>query len=714
MYDAFNRRSLMPLQKLQFRPGINRETTSYSNEGGWFDMDKVRFRFGYPEKIGGWIKQSSNSFLGTARALHPWVALDGTNYLGTGTNLKYYINEGTQYYDITPIRLTTSAGDVVFGTGADTLNGAVLAAAESIVLTSSSGFPASGRIKIGSEVITYAAISSNTLTGCTRGQNETTAADHADGAAVTCATITVTDSSHGALNGDFVTFSGAASLGGVITANVLNQEYEITAIVSDDAYQIEARTVSTIPSITTTDGLNPTFVFANTSDSGNGGGSIVGVYQINTGLDTTISGNGWGAGSWGRSTWNSAADLTASGQTLRIWSHDNFGEDLVINDRDGNIYYWDKTNGTGSRAVVLSSLSGANKVPTVAKQVMVSDKDRHVIAFGCDPETAEGTQDPLLIRFSDQEDVTQWQSLVTNTAGDLRIGSGSKIITAVETRQQILVFTDVSLHAMQFLGPPFTFGINSISENITIAGPLASIAVEDNVFWMGAEEFYVYGGSVQRLPCSVRDYVFTNINTDQLEKVTAGVNSAFAEVTWFYPSASSSENDSYITYNYEQKIWYYGTLGRTVWLDRGVNAEPISAGTDHYLYLHEIGFDDGSTEPSTAISAFIESSQMDLGEGEQFAFMRRLIPDMTFRNSTAASPSATMTLKVRNFPGGNYLDSDASSVAKTASVPVEQFTEQVFVRLRGRSFAFRIDSSNTGVAWRLGSPRVDIRPDGRR
>ena len=706
----------MPLQKLQFRPGINRETTSYSNEGGWFDMDKVRFRFGYPEKIGGWIQQSSNSFLGTARALHPWVALDGTNYLGTGTNLKYFINEGTQYYDITPIRLTTSAGDVVFGTGADTLDGAVLAADESIVLTSSSGFPASGRIKIGSEEITYAAISSNTLTGCTRGQNGTTAAGHADDAAVTCATITVTDSNHGALNGDFVTFSGAASLGGVITAAVLNQEYEITDIVSDDAYQIEARTVSTIPSITTTDGLNPTFVFANTSDSGNGGGSIVGAYQINTGLDTTISGNGWGAGSWGRGTWNSGADLTASGQTLRIWSHDNFGEDLVINVRDGGLFYWDKSNASGvnGRAVSLSSLAGANKVPTIAKQVMVSDKDRHVIAFGCDPETAEGTQDPLLIRFSDQENIVEWQSLVTNTAGDLRIGSGSKIITAIETRQQILVYTDVSLHAMQFLGPPFTFGINSISEGITIAGPLAAIAVEDNVFWMGAEEFYVYGGSVQRLPCSVRDYVFTNINTDQLEKVTAGVNSAFAEVTWFYPSASSTENDSYVTYNYQQKIWYYGTLSRTVWLDRGVNADPIAAGTDHYLYLHEIGFDDGSTTPATAISAYIESSQMDLGEGEQFAFMRRLIPDMTFRNSTADTPSATMTLKVRNFPGGNYLDSDASSVAKTASVPVEQFTEQVFVRLRGRSFAFRIDSSNTGVAWRLGSPRVDIRPDGRR
>ena len=584
------------------------------------------------------------------------------------------------------------------------------------MLTSSSGFPASGLIKIGSEEITYASISSNTLTGCTRGQNGTTAAQHADNAAVTCATITVTDSNHGALDNDFVTFSGAATLGGVITAAVLNQEYEITSIVSDDAYQIEARIVSTIPSITTTGGLNQTFVFANASDSGNGGGSIVGAYQINTGLDTTISGNGWGAGNWGRGTWNSNADLSASGQTLRIWSHDNFGEDLLINVRDGGLFYWDKSNASGvnGRSVSLSSLAGASKVPTVAKQVMVSDKDRHVIAFGCDPETDEGNQDPLLIRFSDQENLTEWQSLATNTAGDLRIGSGSKIITAIETRQQILVFTDVSLHAMQFLGPPFTFGISSISEGLTIAGPLAAIAVEDNVFWMGAQEFYTFGGRVQRLPCSVRDYVFTNINDDQMEKVTASVNSAFAEVTWFYPSASSSENDSYVTYNYEQKIWYYGTLGRTVWLDRGVNADPIAAGTDHYLYLHEIGFDDGSTEPATAISAYIESSQMDLGEGEQFAFMRRLIPDLTFRNSTASAPSATMTLKVRNFPGGNYLDSDANSVAKTASVPIEQFTEQVFVRLRGRSFAFRIDSSDTGVGWRLGSPRVDIRPDGRR
>ncbi|HBR55781.1 MAG TPA: hypothetical protein DEA82_16980, partial [Flavobacteriaceae bacterium] len=515
---------------------------------------------------------------------------------------------------------------------------------------------------------------------------------------------------------DFVTFSGSASLGGNVTAAIVNQEYQITTIVSSSIYQVEARIVESISSITKSYGLNETFVFASTSDSANGGSSVVGAYQINTGLDTTIVGNGWSAGGWGRSTWGSAADLTASGDTLRIWSHDNFGEDLVINVRDGGLFYWDKSTalGVNARAVPISSLAGANKVPIIAKQVIVSDIDRHVIAFGCDPETAEGTQDPLLIRFSDQENITEWQSLITNTAGDLRIGSGSKIVTAIETRQQILVFTDVSLHAMQFLGPPFTFGINSISEGITIASPLSAIAVEDNVFWMGAEEFYVYGGTVQRLPCSVRDYVFSNINSNQLEKVTAGVNSAFSEVTWFYPSASSEENDSYVTYNYQQKIWYYGTLSRTVWLDRGVNAEPIAAGTDHFLYLQEIGFDDGSTSPSTAISSYIESSQMDLGDGEQFSFMRRLIPDMTFRNSTAAVPSATMTLKVRNFPGGNYLDSNENSITKTASVPIEQFTEQVFVRLRGRSFAFRIESEDTGVAWRLGSPRVDIRPDGRR
>lgn len=704
----------MPLTKLQFRPGINRETTSYSNEGGWFDMDKVRFRFGFPEKIGGWEPSSSTYFLGTCRALHPWVALNGERYLGVGTHLKYYINEGGGYNDITPIRATTAAGDVTFSASANTLSAGISAIDDNIPLTSANGFPDSGIIKIGTEIISYANISSNTLVGCVRGIRSTTAAAHSSSAAVTCSTIIVTDTAHGALENDFVTFSGAATLGDAVTAEILNQEYQIVYVKNDNSYYINVRSVALISSITASGGIDDTLVFASTSDSGNGGSSVVGTYQINTGLDTTITGTGWGAGTWSRGTWGSAASLSASGQTLRIWSHDNFGEDLLINVRDGDIFYWDKSNGVSTRAVELASLAGANTTPTIAKKVLVSDRDRHIIAFGCDSQTNPGVQDPLLIRFSDQESLTDWAATATNTAGDLRLGSGSEIITAIETRQQVLVYTDVSLHAMQFLGPPFTFGINTVSENITIAGPLAAIAVEDNVFWMGAEEFYVYGGAVQRLPCTVRDYVFSDINTDQLEKVTASTNTAFSEVWWFYPSASSSENDRYVVYNYQQQIWYYGTLARTVWLDRGVEDLPVAAGTDHVLYFHEQGFDDGSTNPASGISAYIESSQMDLGEGDQFAFLRRMIPDLTFRDSTNQTPQATMTLKARNYPGGNYLQSNAKIVEKTASVPVEQFTEQVNVRLRGRSFAFKIETSDAGTTWRLGSPRVDVQPDGMR
>ena len=704
----------MPLTKLQFRPGINRETTSYSNEGGWFDMDKVRFRFGYPEKIGGWEKTSATYFLGTCRALHPWVALQGERYLGVGTHLKYYINEGGGYNDITPIRVTTSAGDVTFSASANTLGANVAIGDTSITLTSASGFPESGRIKINSEIITYAAVSGNVLQGCLRGQSSTTEAAHTSGDAVLCATLIVTDADHGVLENDFVTYSGAATLGGNITAAVLNQEYQVLSKVNANSYLIEAREEASLNSITTTTGYTPTYVFASTSDSGNGGSSVVGAYQINTGLDTTIVGTGWGAGTWSRGSWGSAASLAASGQTLRIWSHDNFGEDLLINVRDAGIYYWDKTNGVSTRAVAISDLAGANTAPTIAKKVLVSDRDRHVIAFGCDPQDNIGTQDPLLIRFSDQESITDWAATATNTAGDLRLGSGSEIITAVETRQQVLVFTDVSLHAMQFLGPPFTFGINTVSENITIASPLSAIAIEDQVYWMGAEEFYVYAGNVQRLPCSVRDYVFSDINTDQLEKVTASTNTAFSEVWWFYPSASSTECDKYVVYNYQQQIWYYGSLNRTVWLDRGVESFPIAASTDHALYFHERGFDDGSTAPASAITSFIESSQMSLGDGDNFVFLRKLIPDLTFRDSTAAAPSATMTLQTRNYPGGQYLQTNSKTVSKTASVPVEQWTNEVNMRLRGRSFAFKIETTDTGVGWRLGSPRVEVQPDGMR
>jgi hypothetical protein len=641
----------MPLQKLQFRPGVNRETTSYTNEGGWFDCDKVRFRFGTPEKIGGWERLSGKSFLGTCRALHPFVALDGTSYIGVGTHLKYYIEEGGGYNDITPIRQTTAAGDVTFA--------------------------------------------------ATNGSS----------------TITVTDTNHGANENDFVTFSGAVSLGGQITADVLNQEYQIARIENANTYEIVAREVNTLADITIDGQYTPVPVVADGSDTGNGGASVVGTYQVQTGLDTTVAGTGWGAGTWSRGAWGSGATLTAIGDTLRIWSHDNFGEDLIINIRNGGIYYWDKSTSSApfTRAVALSDLAGADATtPTIAKQVMISDRDRHVIVFGCDPENNIGTQDPLLIRFSDQENPLVWAASATNTAGDLRIGTGSEIITALETRQQILVFTNVSLHAMQYLGPPFTFGINEIATNVTIAGPLAAVAVDDLVFWMGEEDFYMYTGQVQKLPCSVRSYVFNDFNVSQQEKVTAGVNSAYSEIWWFYPSANSENIDKYVVFNYQEQVWYYGALPRSVWLDRGINQYPIAASLDGYLYFHEFGFDDGSVNPPASIDSYIESSQMSIGAGDNFVFLSRLIPDVTFNGSTAESPSVDFTLQTRNWPGAAYSSTTDSSVTRSATVPVEQFTNVVNIRLRGRSFAFKIASDETGVGWRLGTPRVDMRQDGRR
>tara|TARA_R100001198_G_scaffold54946_1_gene31139 strand:+ start:2816 stop:4738 length:1923 start_codon:yes stop_codon:yes gene_type:complete len=640
----------MPLQKLQFQPGINKETTSYSNEGGWFDCDKVRFRQGFPEKIGGWDKIGSTSFLGSCRALWPWRTLNLDDFLGVGTQLKYYIESGEGYYDITPIRLTTSAGNVTFS--------------------------------------------------ATNGSS----------------TITVSNPTHGAVVNDFVTFSGAVGLGGNITAAVLNQEYQIFEVSDSSTYKIIAREVASTGSITVNGQYSPTPVVADGSDTGNGGSSVVGTYQVNVGLDTSVTGNGWGAGAWGRSTWGSAATVDLITDTLRIWTHDNFGEDLIINDMNGGIYYWDASavSPLTSPAVALSSLAGADLAPTIAKKVIVSDVDRHVIAFGCDPLDNIGAQDPLLIRFSDQENVVDWRPSTTNTAGDLRLGSGSKIVTAIETRQQILVFTDVSLHAMQYIGPPFTFGINMISENITIRSPISVVAVDDTVYWMGKNEFYVYNGGVQTLPCAVKDYVFSDFNSTQAEKCFGAVNSAFSEVWWYYPSANSDNNDRYVVYNYSQNIWYHGNLVRTAWVDRGVNENPIAAGRDGYLYNHEVGFDDGSTNPASPIDAYIESSQFDIGDGDQFSFVRRLIPDITFRNSTAETPTANFTVKARNFPGGAYLQNNSKNVEKTASVPVEQFTQDAHIRLRGRSIAIKVDSSTTGTGWRLGSPRIDVRSDGRR
>ena len=639
----------MPLSKLQFKPGVNREITAYSNEGGWFDIDNVRFQKGYPEKIGGWQKRSSNSFLGTCRALHPWVSLDRDQYVGVGTNLKYYIDEGGFYNDVTPLRLTTSAGAVTFA--------------------------------------------------ASNGSSE----------------LTVSHTNHGAVVNDFVTYSGAASLGGLITANVLNQEYYVTEVIDTGSYKIKARAAGTSISDITYEGqLNPSLVAANGSDTGNGGGSVVGAYQINTGLDIGVSGAGWGAGTWGRGTWGSASSDSIVTNTLRLWSHDNFGEDLLMNVRDGGIYYWDETNTLSTRGVDITTIAGSDSAPTVAKQILVSDRDRHIIAFGCDTEANPGVQDPLAIRFSSQESLTDWASTATNTAGELRLGSGSEIVTALETRQQILVFTDTTLYSMQFLGPPFTFGVNSLSENITIAGPNAAIAVDDNVFWMGRAEFYVYSGAVQRLPCLVRDFVFSDINEEQLDKINAALNTEHSEIWWYYPSANSSEVNRYVVYNYQEQVWYYGSFGRTAWIDRGIFDFPFAANADGYIYEHEIGFDDGTTNPITPINAFIQSSPMDIGDGEQFMLLRKMIPDVDFRDSSALLPDVNIILDVKNAPDGTYSKTETDTFVKTQAAAVSARTEQLYFRLRGRQMRFKIESEDLGVTWRLGSPRLDIRPDGRR
>ena len=711
----------MPLTKLQFRPGINQEVTSYSNEGGWRDCDKIRFRFGYPEKLGGWEKFSSSTYLGSARALHNWIALDGSNYLGVGTHLKYYIEEGGSFNDITPIRLTTGSGDV-----------------------------------------TFAATNGST-------------------------TITVTEAGHSAVENDFVTFSGAASLGGNITAAVLNIEYQIVSIVNANSYTITAS------------------VAANSSDTGNGGSSTVGTYQINVGLDSTVGGTGWGAGLYGgvaagalETTINeggtfsdsdttltvtsgtgianndlilidneilkvtnvSTNDLTvtraqsgteasthADGATvtlisgnasaandyfgwgdaasgglttttqIRLWSHDNFGEDLLINARDSNIFYWDRTNNLSTRAIELSTRTGTKtSVPQIAKQVLVSDQDRHVIVFGADglggsssATQGDGIQDPLLIRFSSQENPIDFFPTSTNTAGDLRLGSGSTFVQAVETKREILVWTDTALFSMRFIGPPFTFGLSQLASNITIMGPNAAVATEDVVYWMGMDNFYVYAGRTQQLPCSVRQKVFGDFNKTESDKVTSGINSEFSEIFWFYPSASSTENDKYVIYNYGDEIWYFGSLNRTAWLDRGTRNNPLAAGSQ-YIFNHEIGFDDDGS----AMTSFIESAAMAIGDGDKFTHIRRVIPDLTFLGSTnLSSPQAVFTIKSRRFPGASFDNTDSGTTIGSISGDVETFTEQLHIRSRGRSFAVRVESTALGTKWKLGSPRVDMRPDGR-
>ena len=508
--------------------------------------------------------------------------------------------------------------------------------------------------------------------------------------------VTVTtQAAHGAITGDFVTLASLTATDG-ITAAQLNTEHKITAVPSDTTFTI------------TTAGS------ASSGSTAGGGSSGTAAFQINIGITTTILGTGWGAGTWGRFEWGSASG-SLSGITLRLWAADNFGEDLIFNVMNGSIYYWDATGGTSTRAVELSSLTGASDTPTIARKVLVSDVDRHIIAFGANI-IGTNTQDPLLIRFGSQESLTDFTPTATNTAGDLRLSKGSEIITAVQTSRQILVFTDQSLYSMQFLGPPFTFGVSMLADNIRIAGPNTAIAVNDVVFWMGQENFYLYDGRTQAIPCSVRDYVFNDMNNQQSFKFHAGSIGSQTEIWWFYCSSSATEIDRYVVYNYGQQVWYYGTLVRTTWNDRasGLRSFPQATGTDFYLYDHENGLDDFSTGSRVAINAFVESSDFDIGDGQQFMLLNRILPDLSFNGSTAANPAALFTIRSRDFGGDNFTESPSDSAIRTATSPVEQYTDKIDLRARGRQMSIRVENTATEVKWRLGAPRIDVRPDGRR
>ena len=636
----------MPLKKLMFRPGVSRENTRYLSENvgptgvngsysaGWYECDKVRFRSGTPEKIGGWERISANSFLGVCRSLWNWVTLGGANLLGVGTNLKFYIENGGQYYDITPIRASS------------TIN------ADPFVAT----------------------LDSNV--------------------------ITVSDTAHGCFTGDFVTFSGAVGLGGNITAGVLNAEYQVT-VVDVDTYTI---TVSATANAT------------DVSGSPGGGASVVAAYQINTGFEYAVPLVGWGAGGWGAGPWGTG---TESLETLRLWSQFNFGEDLIFSSRGGGIYYWDSSAGTGTRAINLTAIGGASDVPTVQNTILVSDVSRFVLAFGCN-DLGSADQNPMLIRWSDQENAADWTPSATNQAGGLQLSRGSEIITAIQSRQEIIVFTDNAVYALQYLGPPAVWGATLLGDNTSIVSQNAVAIASGVTFWMGVDKFYKYDGRVQTLRCDLRQHIFSDLDKDQYSQVFAGTNEGFNEVWWFYCSAGSTVVDKYVVYNYLEDIWYYGTMGRTAWLDSGLRDYPIAATYVNNIVNHESGVDDNSTAMPAPIAATITSAEFDLDDGHNFMFLWRVLPDITFRGSEASAPSARMYMQPLKNSGSGYTappsvgGENNRPITRTAVLPIEEFTGQIFTRVRARQMSVKVESDGLGVTWQLGAPRLDLRPDGRR
>ena len=636
----------MPLKKITLKSGINRENTRYTNEGGWYDCDKIRFRQGTPEKIGGWSPVTPNAtYLGTARSLWPWTTNNAFPYLGVGTNLKYYIESGLVYNDITPIRTPVTA----------------------------TGF------------VTFAATNGS-------------------------ATITVTNTAFGSSAGDFVTFSGAVSLGGNITAAVLNQNYQIASVISVNSYTITATAT------------------ANVSDSGNGGGATLGAYEVPVGYAINIPLYGWGAGFWGSGGWGTGS---TSASAIRIWNAQNFGQDLIFGPKGGPLYYWSTTGSPlTSRGVALSSLAGASDTPVMQNLMIISDTSRFVFAFGTN-DYGTSTLDPMLIRWSDQEDAANWTPVPTNQAGSLRLSHGSAIVAVAQTRQEILVWTDTSLYSLQYVGAPIVWSSTLLTDNISILSDRAWATAAGVTYWMGLDKFYLYEGRTGTLTCDLRQYIFDDIpgiNNNQNEQVFASTVEKFNEVWWFYCSADSTSVDRYVVYNYMEKVWYYGTMGRSAWMDASVISHfPIAADdVNKKLMFQEVGNDDLSTNVSVPITSYITSAEFDLDDGNNFSFIWRMLPDITFRGSEAANPAVTMYLLPLANSGSGYnnnastnsnqsvADQSSAAITRTGTYPVEQFTGQVYTRVRGRQLSIKVESTALGVQWQLGAPRLDIRPDGRR
>ncbi len=649
----------MPLQKIQLKPGVNRESTSLANEGTWFEMDKVRFRSGYPEKLGGWVRDTGGyynngsslapalgSFWGTCRSLWNWVTLAGNNLMGVGTHLKYYIQQsvGGNFYDITPLRDT----NVVAANAFTTTNGST--------------------------------------------------------------TVIVNDAGYGASEGDFVTISGVAGAVNGIPASALNKEFRITYIDSS-TYSI------TVSAPATSSGTTGAATFA---------------YQITIGQEIYTALTGWGAGGWGGVTgaltptgWGESA-ASGVGVQLRLWSQTNFGENLVINPRGGALYLW-KVNANPliyDRAVLLSPTSAGvyqtdAGCPSTCNAVTVSDASRFVIAFGCN-DYGSATLDPLLIRWSDQEDYAVWTPAATNQAGSYRLSTGSGIVAHQQTRQEILVWTDAALYSMQYLGPPYVWGFQILGSNTSIAGPNAAATASNITYWMGLDKFYMYSGRVETLYCPLRQYIFGDINLQQQYQFFAGTNEGYNEVWWFYCSANSTVIDRYVIYNHLEQVWSYGNLSRSAWLDSPLRNFPTAATYLNQLVYHESGVDDGTTNPPSPISSYIQSADFNIGDGHNYGFAWRMIPDVTFDGSYVNNPQVTSTLRPRQNPGSNYSTAATPTVTSTQNYQgqrnytVQQFTQIVYTRIRGRQMAFKVSSDGLGVNWQLGVPALDVRPDGRR